>query len=165
MKRTGQVVAVAMLSVLGLVGCSGRPTMDTVPVEGKVTLDGSPVEGATIMFVPTTAGQGQSATGRTDANGVYRLTAVPDGEEVAAPESGTLPGEYMVSIRKAQMADYISDEEAEEKGIQSTEASVPGRGPDLTFEVPKKYRNPRQSGLTATVVDGENNIPFDLTSN
>jgi hypothetical protein len=131
-----------------------------------VTLDGTPVEGATVQFVPATEGQGTPATGYTDASGVYKLTAQPSGEVTAEAEAGTTPGKYFVAVTKIEVAEELSEEEAEEKGIEVEEeqtASGPS-GPEMTFVIPQKYQLPRQSGIEVEVKAGENDIPLDLTS-
>lgn len=149
------------VAVAGVVGCSGKSAMDVEMVEGVVTLDGSPVEGATVTFMAKDA-TGMSAVGRTDANGVYKLTAFGDGENEGPAEGGTLPGEYYVGIRKAVAPEEMSQQEAEEQGVEY-KPTPPGTSPKLDYQVPQKYENPKESGLTATVTDGENKFDFPLT--
>lgn len=149
--------------VMAFAGCNG-PTVDTEPVTGVVTLDGEPVEGATVTFVPVDPTKGVSAAGRTDAQGVYKLTAMVTGEEQAVAEAGTKPGEYYVGVRKAIPSQYVGADEAEEQGIEATELK-PGESPKTDFVVPRKYRIPKESGLQVTVKEGENDIPLELTSN
>ena len=74
--------AIAVTAVMiAAIGCGGdeAETVSTEMVEGVVTLDGRPVEGATLTFVPVTEGFGAAATGMSDAEGKYRLTAVGAG--------------------------------------------------------------------------------------
>jgi hypothetical protein len=136
-----------------LVGCSGgtgdpnRP--DTAPVTGVVTLDGKPVEGASVSFQ---AQEGQhSAFGQTNAEGRYQLTTFVSGD-------GAVPGKYVVTIRKTESV-----------GGNAVPQDDPNYGkqplipPTIKFIVPEKYSNPKTSGLTATVSEGENDIPFELT--
>ena len=148
----------------GFTGCQSEPTLSTEYVEGVVTIDGTPVEGATVAFRPVNEGQGMSASGFTDANGVYKLTAV-GGTEAGEPavDAGTLPGEYYVMVMKAEAEVGISEEEAEESG-QKYSAPVGGKNPKMTYLVPKIYQNPRKSGLKATVKEGDNTIPLELKS-
>ncbi|GAA4420522.1 carboxypeptidase-like regulatory domain-containing protein [Bremerella cremea] len=142
-----------LLSIF-LAGCSTDDSVLKVEyVEGTVTLDGEPVEGATIMFSPVVRGEGAPANGFTDAQGHYELTVVQPGEGLSSQvNGGTLPGEYRVTIAKATAADTPED--------------VVGNAPQpkLTYHVPKRYQNPNQSGLTATVHEGNNDIPFALES-
>jgi len=70
-------------------GCGSGP----VPVRGRVLLDDVPVPGATVLLVP--AAGGHPATGRTDANGVFRLTTFK-------PDDGALPGRYTVVVTKTE---------------------------------------------------------------
>lgn len=151
--------------IVTLVGCSSKGTsVKTQPVKGLVTLDGTPVAGANVTFVPATAGQGMSAAGYTDENGIYKLTAMATGDATAEAGAGTLPGDYVVSISKTVADTPMSEEEAEEKGVKYTPPAV-GKGPTVENVIPTKYKIPKTSGLTATVKEGENDIPFELSSN
>jgi hypothetical protein len=147
------------LAALTTVGCSsGKTTLDTVPVEGVVTLDGEPMAEATVRFQPVDPSQGMSATGKTDANGVYKLTAVPTGDVAAVPGAGTLPGEYVVGVTKTSFKAIEEDEDAASAGTGSPTDD------GITFIIPQRYNNPQDSGLKVTVTDGENNIPLELTT-
>ena len=157
--------------LLGLAACAvamtgcpgGGEVLDTDYVEGLVTLDGEPVPGATVTFRPVVEGQGVSATGITDASGVYKLTAVGTGEATAEAGAGTLAGEYYVGVLKATIETALSAEEAEQRGEEYV-PTQPGQGEGITHVVPEKYNNPRESGLKVTVQAGKNNIPIELTS-
>ncbi|NOX54499.1 MAG: DUF4198 domain-containing protein [Planctomycetes bacterium] len=150
---------------LVLVGCSGeqRPTVETEYVEGIVTLDGKPVAGATVTFVPVNKGQGMSATGRTDEQGKYTLTAVGGPGGVAGePGAGTVPGEYYVGVVKTESS---GEEIQEEQDGQEVEESGPKpEEPTIKHIVPQKYNNPRESGIKVTVKKGKNVIPIELSS-
>ena len=159
-------LAACALAVTGCSGDDGRVMLDTEYVEGVVTLDGEPVPDATVTFVPVDTTQGMSATGRTDEQGVYKLTAVGSGEATGEAEAGTLPGEYQVGVIKTISDSLLTEEEAEEQGVEYV---APTRAEELaadvvTFVVPKKYNNPRQSELKVTVQEGDNEIPIELTS-
>lgn len=149
---------------VGLTGCPGNSSLTTEPVEGVVTVDGTPVPEATVMFVPVTEGQGTPATGMTDANGVYKLTAAISGETTAVPQGGTTPGEYYVGVVKTNIESPMGEEEAQAKGIPyvAPDSYAP---PKATYVVPQKYNDPKLSGLKVTVKEGENNIPLELTAN
>ncbi len=154
--------------VIGLTGCGGgsqKEILDTEPVQGLVTLDGEPVPEAVVTFVPVTEGQGVSATGTTDANGVYTLTAAITGEKAGEAGAGTLPGEYLVGVAKTIVESPLSEEEAEEKGVEYVPSTGdPGADTTFTYVVPEKYNSPRDSEIKVTVAAGENDIPIELTS-
>jgi hypothetical protein len=167
MQRTNYCLVVLVLAtcVTVLTGCSGgKATLDTQYVEGVVTVDDKPVEGATVTFVPVNEGQGMSATGTTDANGVYKLTATVTGDQEAEPGAGTLPGDYYVGVIKTEFASVVSEEEAEEQGVEYEGGPEPGADEDMTFVVPQKYNIPKDSGLQVTVSEGDNDIPLKLTT-
>lgn len=149
---------------VAVAGCpGGGSVVDTEYVEGVVTLDGTPVPEATVMFVPVNEGQGLSASGQTDASGVYKLTAANPGEATAKPGAGTTPGEYYVGVTKTVTETPMSEEEAFDKGVEY-KPLAPGEAPELTYVVPQKYNDPKTSGLKKTVTKGSNDIPIELTS-
>lgn len=127
------------LSLLVVAGCQQRPTT----VSGAVTLDGKPLTIAsdtrgTIVFNPD-GGRGTVATGLLDATGHFDL-ATGSSNVVA-------PGEYYVTISVAQL---LPKSDQGEQGSQ--------------LVTPAKYASARESGLAATVIDGENHIDFHLHS-
>lgn len=77
------------------IACSGKSK--AVKVSGRVTLDGQPLPGATIMFHPAD-GKGSIASGRTDANGNFRLTTFN-------VDDGALPGDYKITIEVQKTLD------------------------------------------------------------
>jgi hypothetical protein len=163
-RRTDSLLWLGVVVCLAaMVGCGGQPTLSTEYVEGVVTVDGQPVPEATVTFVPVVEGQGAPATGMTNAQGVYKLTATVTGEVAAKAEAGTLPGEYHVGVMKNVIETPMSQEEAEKAGVEYTPADEYA-APKITYEVPQKYNNPRESGLKVTVQAGQNNIPLELTS-
>jgi hypothetical protein len=156
------VLGAAFCAVL-FAGCSGGSTMGVEYVEGLVTMDGQPVPEATVMFVPVTEGEGLSATGMTDANGIYKLTASNLGGETAPAGGGTKPGEYYVGVIKSVSEEPMSEEEAHEQGIEYVAPSGE-EVPPVTHVVPVKYNNPKESGVKVTVKAGKNDLPIALTS-
>ena len=120
-----QSLLVAMFAV-ALAGCGGGSDIDLAAVKGTITLDGNPLPGARVVFTP--AGGGRPALGMTDDNGKYTL-------EYSSTNTGTPPGDYIVSIRT-----YQASEEDPDSG-QMTEA--------VPETVPAAYHSP--STLTVTV--------------
>lgn len=147
-----------------LVGCGGsRPkAVPTEMVEGVVTLDGQPVPEATVTFLPVQNGVGASATGMTDSEGKYTLTAVGAGIG-AQLGAGTLPGEYYVGVAKVSLPDIPA---AADLGDSAESAVAAGRPQDVkvTYLVPERFRDPVSSGVKVTVKAGKNNIPIELKS-
>jgi hypothetical protein len=163
MSLSRRSVGFAWVALAGLVlgagqGCSGGKKSDPYGrvVTGKVTYQGNPVEGAFVTFA--SAG-GNSAFGRTDAEGKYKL---------AASGSDKVPlGEYRVSIVKKEQqaapgAQAVLDPEHPENYVPPDPNAPPPPEPkDL---LPAKYAQAGASGLSATVTaDGENVFEFALT--
>jgi len=100
MQKTKYVcVILALLVPLFIVsGCSGNSGPRVYLVTGKVTLDGAPLPEANIIFSPVSqSGTALSASGRTNADGVYLIQTT-----TGKPEGGTTPGDYKVCILKTK---------------------------------------------------------------
>jgi len=100
--------------ISSLVGCSGGLSVNYV--EGTVTHDGAPLEGATVTFSPKTSGGKElTASGVTDAKGVYKLTVVQGGKK----DKGAMEGSYMVSIMNSncKRLNPLATEDTEKHGI------------------------------------------------
>lgn len=144
--------ALAGLAMLALAGCTGGGGGGGAlyPVKGKVTYKGAPVAGATVTFIPS--GQGQPATGQTDASGMYSLN------------TGTRPGagvgQYKVTVTK-----YATSGTAQLTPEDMAKMQKEGKTPEAKSEVPGKYAAPQTSGLQANVTqDASKNVfDFELT--
>ncbi len=146
-----------LLLALAAVGCG--PNYDLHPVTGKVTLDGSPLENAVVTFQAVSGGS--SASGTTDASGVYTLHDI---RADAGP--GAEPGEYVVSVSWTEPpAVDLSQMDASSPDYDkiTTAASNPNAGP-VASKFPAAYRDGKTSGLKATVSSGANTIDLPLES-
>ena len=85
-----------ILSLAFLIGCGGAGDGNTF-VTGTITQGGEPLEGAVVRFMPD-GGDGEAASGRTDANGRFVLTT-PTGRD----GSGTKPGAYRVTVSMTEI--------------------------------------------------------------
>lgn len=134
-------------AVCFLSGCSSKRPSDrpqTYPVTGIVTYQDKPVDGATVTFI----GEKYSATGKTDANGRYRLTTFQPGD-------GAVPGEYQVIITKFIAPTLQDNQESEPSGDEVQQ-------PVFKSELPEKYANPQTSHLRAKIVSGPTELDFPL---
>jgi hypothetical protein len=125
------VVSLAMLS--GLCGCGGGITL--IPVSGEVQLDGKPLADCAVTFAPVAGGP--TASGTTDAQGVFQLSTIN--------RPGAVPGKHRVALTKQR---YVSD-----RGRQH-----------YVFLTPEKYANPQTSGFRKTVSKQEHDFTFELIS-
>ena len=133
------MVASAMTSA----GCSTRVDKwaakrpKTYPAKGRVLWDGKPEEGITVSLESKV--HNVSAIAITDSTGAFHLKTYKTGD-------GAVAGEHAVRLEKR----IVKDPNAE-----------------IVVEVivlPKRYADPKTSGLTATVVEkGPNDFTFEVT--
>jgi hypothetical protein len=126
--------------LLALQGCGGK---SYAPVSGTVTLDGKPLANAIVTFNPIaepgSKEAGESAGGKTNENGEYKLkTYTGKGER-----EGAQVGKHKVNI---------SQQGSKGEGDRT-----------ITWEkLPKKYNE--NTELTYEVHSGENKKDFELKS-
>jgi hypothetical protein len=145
-------IFLCFLSVLIFFGCKQPVYVPTEMVKGTVTLDGVPVSDAEITFYPIQLGVGTSAMGRTDTNGVYRLSSIK-GE----PEKGTIAADYNITVSK-----YITKEIEKPYFDPKQDAVIKFESKEM---IPLAYTDVETSPLTATVIKGKNIIDLKLNSN
>ena len=135
---------------LAAAGCVEQKRIErpkVVHVGGVVRFHGQPLEGATVFFA--NAGANISATGTTDANGHFTLTAFEPGD-------GAAPGKNQVSVSKVQMPPVPQDQ---------SKAPVfrPGGMPKPKPLIPSRYGSLATSGLTVEVPEtGTDDLVVDL---
>lgn len=124
------------------VGCSdGGPGLTTVT--GTITLDGKPMPGVLVTFAPLA---GSPSYGKTDVQGKYELWYTDD-------KKGAMLGKHDVMLEVQKLS---ASEIAEMKAEGQTVDTSP------TIPIPRKYLG--ANALSAEVVDGQNEIDFELTS-
>jgi len=134
--------AIVLLLPAAAIGC-GKSEM--AAVSGRVTFNQAAVPGAVVRFIPSGHPE---AFGRTDGEGVYRLTTVRKGD-------GCFLGEARVVI-----VPWIEGFEPR------ADDAVTGRKPPPVKprpDIPRRYRQAASSPLTVTITpDGENIHDFEL---
>lgn len=162
----------AMLLLAVSVGCGGdRPPLATA--RGTVTLNGGAVPGATVSFVPVEGGR--AATAMTDSEGNYEINTYGD-------EDGAIVGDHYVAVMKVggKGADMLEQESYSEDTDEMTGANslspnlggVDGDNEETVdieamtdYLVPKRYMDPRNSGLRVTVPpEGSERLNLELTN-
>lgn len=128
-------LAAAFFLVIVTAGCGESPSTLS-PVRGTVRYRGQPLPAGTIVFTPdiTRGYHGAMATGIIQPDGTYSL-ATEDGP-------GAAPGWYCVTVVAI---------EAAPKSDQPDQFIVP------RSLLPRRYRDPEQSGLTCEVKAGQEN--------
>ncbi len=151
-------VLVIFLACSSFIGCSSSvaPPVPVFKVTGKVSYKGQPVAGADVTFRCDEANR--SAFGRTNAEGMYKLTTF-------SANDGAVAGKHGVSIvlippsaaPAAEVASIESDNYAPPGMNQSTDPPTP------KSTLPDIYKDPATSGLIAVIEAGRENVQnFDL---
>ena len=146
------VACVGLLCAVVTAGCSrhfedkwSRQWPARVPAGGTVTFEGRPIDGATVVFVTSREGRFYNAIGQTDSTGRFVL-------QTFRPRDGAVPGMHKVQIEKHTFSEKPADLPAHANFT-----------PVETSHLPKKYRNPETSGLTAEVSEkGPNEFTFSI---
>jgi len=132
-------------SLLLLGGCD---SVKQGTIEGTVTLDGKPLASGTITFESPNA---RPASARIENGRIVGGTTLKEGDGIPL-------GTHRVAI-------------AANEDAASAEVADPGKAkaPGANYMVgksliPTAYNNPETSGLTATIVAGNNVLKFELSS-
>lgn len=127
----------SMIGLCVLAGC-GAQARPIQSVSGKVTLDGKPVPAGVVNFVSA----GGFAASSTIKDGAFSISRSQYG-------SGIPLGDYMVAIESPPPPDPLA---------KSSPAAT------ITVQIPRKYRDPATSGLTAKVEKTTKPVEFTLQS-
>ncbi|MDR0611493.1 MAG: carboxypeptidase-like regulatory domain-containing protein [Planctomycetaceae bacterium] len=134
------------------IGCRSS-VLKTEIVLGKVTFNGIPLPHANVKFFPVSSGEAQPSYAITDEAGEYRLQTL-----YGAPNAGTTPGDYIVTITKSEMVS-TGRKMRDSEGMISEE-----RKPKLV--IPQKYTEIEKTPFKVTVVAHKKNIfDFELKDN
>ena len=162
------LLGMGLLATVVFSGCGGYSGPPLAQAKGKVTLDGAAVEGAVVTF--NSEDGSITASGVTDANGVYEMAVAQGGKSYKGAPIGT----NKVSITKTKSGLQANDggggqsnpnPEADYKGDMSDMfKDVKGKGDmskiDTKSVIPAKYGSAISSGFTAVVEKGKvNEIP------
>ncbi len=149
-----RLATIAASVITAAVACNQAPAgrVPVYPVKGKVTLKGVPLADALVIFELTAApssGGGTTtirSTGRTDKDGNFQLMTYQGND-------GAPAGNHLVGISGMPPR-------SEANIFDMPKGSIAKGNPD---RLKGRYVDPKSSGLTAVVKEGENEIPvFDL---
>lgn len=98
MKKNIRIILPVVLLCLFVVSGCGPKGPKVYFVTGKVTWNGAPLADASIFFNPVSDTSGDGASGKTDAEGVYKIQTIS-----GKPDGGTTPGKYKVTFRKTEV--------------------------------------------------------------
>lgn len=160
--------SVVLIFVVGLAcGCQQKTRIQTYPVSGSVTVNGKAIEGAIVTYVSSTESS-PNASGTTESDGKFKLATYAGPGQVL---SGAPAGDYKVIITKPVPPEGPSTSDMQNMSPEARQAAMmkmmqgtlPSEHNGSTpkpakpkSEVPEKYGKVETSGLTATVLSGEN---------
>ncbi len=152
MFRQPMHLVVLLFAAALFVGCGGSDAPSLVGVTGTVTHKDSPLAGATVTF---SIEGSPLVSGITDAEGKYSLTTggnpgSPTGDAKVTISKSASTGADMQSMKPEDMAKM-----AQQSGDASNVV-------DTKSEIPTKYADLDNSGLTATVTDDATKNVFDF---
>ncbi len=135
------------LAILVLGGCGPQgPDLGPFgPVSGKVTYQGKPVAKGMITF--SSPQSGQSATANLNSDGTYVMEL--------NDRNGLPVGTYKICIRPPLTAKNETDPSKMRRNNLYD--------PEVSKDIPMKYRYESTSGLEETVVESENKFDFDMS--
>lgn len=146
------LVGMCIIAVVGL-GCGGGgetgPQLELGRASGVVTLDTQPLEGVVVTLYPNAGGV--PASGRTDAQGKFRLTT-------KEPNDGAVVGHHTVAI--TDPAEPTVESTGENTSAEAYDVPDPSK---MSGKVPAIYTQALNSGLSAEIKPGSNDqLKFEL---
>ncbi len=134
--RTNSLACAVVPILLAVAGCGrGENRVPVFPVQGQVLVNGKPAAGAQVVFHPTDKAGRVRPSAVVGEDGKFRLTTF-------AAADGAPAGAYEVTV---------------ERWVSSNDNPA-------VNQLPARYRQARTSGLRATIVAGDNDLPtFKLT--
>lgn len=148
MKKLAFLVMICSFAVSLGCGGSGEEGPEILPVTGVITLDSEPLADADVTFFPVGETLGIGGFGRTDSEGKFELQYNRGG-------MGAPAGEYRVQVSQRVMPDGSP--------VPADDDTPPIESPAVE-KLPRKYSDPDNSQLKATVTESETPIKFELES-
>jgi hypothetical protein len=155
MKRFVQYALLPCLSLL-MVGC-GSSGNALVPssISGKLTYKGKPIKGGILKFYND---QGTGYDANISQDGTFSATDIPMGELVVVVDTDSLkPSDTATKSKESSMRKNAAQQQPP-PGV-----AAPPKLEDIFVQVPAKYKNPKTSTMTITIVKGRNVKDIDLT--
>jgi len=144
--------------ILFIAAISGCGSGNTYSVRGRVLLDDAPVAGATVTFMPVN-GKGRPADGFTNAEGVFRLKTLKEGD-------GALKGDYIVVVSRTDaVPEPPQAEPGDTKSVNAHYKALKAKRPKSP-PLPPIYADGAKSPLRVTVpADGEVVLRLEAQAN
>ncbi len=145
--HTGAAIGCLALALISL-SCSGKPTLDLVPVQGKVLYKDAPAGGVLVMFLPANESDTKAPRplGTTEPDGTFTL--------VTDDQDGAPVGDYVVTLQWLQ--------EGQSNAAKKGEQVSMSMGSEPVDKLKGKYID-RRKGFKVKVEKGITQLePFKL---
>jgi hypothetical protein len=125
------------LLLVPLLGCSSKPA-PTNQIQGQVFFQGQPLRGGLVVFVPDAeqGNRGSLVSAKIGDDGRFQIDPT-EAEPIR-------PGSHRVAV------------------AATSRETTPSQYVSLFREVPSRYRNPQQSGLSCEIKPGRNRVDIYL---
>jgi hypothetical protein len=144
-----KLLCAAALVLVAALAASGCGSSKTASVSGKVTYRGRAVTSGTVTVISqdgTVVG-----SGAIQADGSFTIARAPTGAIRVAVDNPVPPG--LTRSGMAVPAGMSPDDPEIKAAREQARTFVP---------IPARYADPKQSGLTAALKGGKNDLPLDL---
>ena len=148
MKATAYSTGVAALVSVMFVGCGGSDAPPTAPISGVVMMQGQPVPNVNVTFYPKS---GRPATGRTNAEGRFKLTTLKPGD-------GAVIGTHKIAVTNDASNDASSSPPM--PGMPGYEAYMSSQKKGVA----SRFADPEKSGLTMVVEAPADDVTLEVTA-
>jgi hypothetical protein len=141
-------ISVGLLLVVVLVGCGPRRPRIGV-ISGTITYKGRPVNGAALLLYPTNDPEGGTITIPVDQDGSFRIADVP-------------PGQYQMAVEGTEGAVQADLTNIPPERLAEVKEKLSHMNTPATIPFPKKYKDPKTSGLQCTVSEKNEKMNLEL---
>lgn len=137
-----------------LLGCGRSDQFALAPVTGRVTVDGSPLAEGTILFRPESgrAGRAKIENGAIVHASTYGI------------DDGIVLGKHKVAIQPIPEVERAAKAAATGQGTSPSYVQNLSEVRAQAAQIPAKYQDVDQSGLTVEIKDDDNELLLELMS-
>lgn len=139
------------VSISLVVGCGSSDQVPLAKIRGQVTVEGQPIKEGAIIFEVTGA---RSARGKIVDGAITEVTTYEPGDGVPL-------GTAQVAVHATEMASPAEPQTPQTPDV-ANKPSAGYMGAGAVSLIPARYNNLATSELNCEIVNGENEVNFDL---